>query len=150
MEKNGKVYAAADFSGGSSLAHDVEKFDVRAILIETLVTYNVRPTVDLIVKKSVDASKDFLDNYFDFIFIDANHSDTEVMKDLVSWYPKLKDGGLICGHDYQHDSVKKAVDKFFGKLQIEVKIVDNIREKSPVWYTIKEVKEVEKVKENNE
>lgn len=45
----------------------------------------------------------FPDEYFDFIFIDADHSYEAVMKDLKVWWPKIKKGGLFCGDDYIPD-----------------------------------------------
>lgn len=54
-----------------------------------------------------------------FVFIDADHCYDHVMADLTAWYPKLKGGGLFCGHDYDnvHDrrgifGVKRAVNEF--------------------------------------
>ena len=36
----------------------------------------------------------------DFIFIDANHETEFVKNDIKYWYPRVKRGGLIAGHDY--------------------------------------------------
>ena len=49
---------------------------------------------------SVNASKMFPDNHFDFVFIDGNHYYEHVIQDLNSWWPKVKQGGLIMTHDY--------------------------------------------------
>ncbi|KKM72101.1 hypothetical protein LCGC14_1423850 [marine sediment metagenome] len=133
---NGKVYAIDSFKSFGNLEHDSRHYDIQGIMKESLVIYEVSDFVTVIAKDSVEASKDFSNEYFDFIFIDANHSDGAVFNDITSWYPKLKQGGLICGHDYQHESVTRGVNRFFG----EVKIVDNIREKSPIWYKLKEKK----------
>ena len=46
------------------------------------------------------ASNVFPDNYFDFIYIDANHAYEYVMQDLEMWWPKLKVGGVFSGDDY--------------------------------------------------
>lgn len=48
----------------------------------------------------VDAAKKFKDGYFDWIYIDAGHRYECVYADLESWYPKVKKGGVIVGHDY--------------------------------------------------
>lgn len=47
------------------------------------------------------------DESLDFVFIDADHSYDGVKKDIKSWMPKLKRGGLISGHDYDNPSEKK-------------------------------------------
>jgi hypothetical protein len=53
---------------------------------------------------SVEASEQFPDQYFDFVYIDAAHTYDEVKKDLAAWYPKIKDGGILAGHDYIPDT----------------------------------------------
>lgn len=41
-----------------------------------------------------------LDVELDFVFIDANHIHEHVLQDLKLWVPKVKQGGLIMGHDW--------------------------------------------------
>ena len=36
----------------------------------------------------------------DFVYIDANHAYDFVVEDIKLWYPKVKSGGYLCGHDY--------------------------------------------------
>ena len=74
---------------------------------------------------SYNAHSRFEDEYFDFIYIDGNHSYESVRNDLNTWYPKLKTGGLLAGDDYTINpeelsfnymfGVKKAVDEFMIK-----------------------------------
>jgi len=63
----------------------------------------VKNTINIVKSISWDASKNYQDNSLDFIFIDAGHDYESVSKDLKSWYPKVKLGGVIAGHDY-HDN----------------------------------------------
>jgi cephalosporin hydroxylase len=35
-----------------------------------------------------------------FVYIDANHAYDFVVQDIKLWYPKVKSGGYLCGHDY--------------------------------------------------
>jgi hypothetical protein len=46
------------------------------------------------------ASNMFDNESLDFIYIDANHAYDYVKKDIEFWYPKLKWGGFLLGHDY--------------------------------------------------
>ena len=61
-------------------------------------------TDDIVAMKeySVNASKKFSDEFFDYVYIDANHSYEAVKEDIEHWYPKVKAGGYISGHDYRH------------------------------------------------
>ena len=51
---------------------------------------------------------------FDFVFIDADHSYEAVKADLAAWWPRVKPGGLFCGHDYgkREYGVTQAVDEW--------------------------------------
>ena len=69
---------------------------------------------------SVEASKIYPDGFFDFVFIDGDHSYNGCKKDILSWLPKIKKGGFICGHDYTRNGVKRSVDKIFRYSEIEL------------------------------
>eukprot|EP00758_Cryptobia_borreli_P017336 Tbor_TRINITY_DN6182_c4_g1::TRINITY_DN6182_c4_g1_i11::g.22020::m.22020 len=38
--------------------------------------------------------------YFDYIYVDARHDYKGVLDDISQWWPKLKKGGIMAGHDY--------------------------------------------------
>ncbi len=48
-----------------------------------------------------DAVKHFPDNFFDFVYIDADHSFAGCLKDIEDWYPKVKPGKILVGDDYR-------------------------------------------------
>ena len=56
--------------------------------------------IKFINKYSVDGAKEVEDNLLDFVYLDGDHSFKGVMVDFNAWYPKLKVGGVICGHDF--------------------------------------------------
>jgi cephalosporin hydroxylase len=58
----------------------------------------------------------------DFVFIDANHEYEYVTQDIRLYWPKIKPGGFICGHDYGggHPGVIEAVDDFFMPLGLTI------------------------------
>jgi len=72
----------------------------------------------------------FDDHSIDILYIDANHTYEYVKRDLEYWYPKVKNDGFICGHDYSsraHSSVIKAVDEFveLNNLKVNQVFCDN-------------------------
>ena len=74
----------------------------------------------------------FKDESIDFLFIDGDHNYDAVMKDLKFWYPKVKNGGIISGHDYMwvDARVKRAVDQFFLFTGVYMDTGDS-------WYKVK-------------
>lgn len=64
---------------------------------------------------SLAAAENFTPGFFDFVFIDAVHEEADVLVDLHAWYPKVRHGGLLAGHDYCMLGVKKAVNAFCRK-----------------------------------
>ena len=65
---------------------------------------------------SYNISNQFQDNQYDFVYIDADHTYESVKKDLELYLPKVKNGGIIGGHDYTDNwvEVRQAVDEVFG------------------------------------
>ena len=65
----------------------------------------------IIQGESVEVAKTFKDKFFDFVYIDANHTYKNVKEDILAWLPKVKDGGILGGHDYNWGGVRRAVDE---------------------------------------
>lgn len=49
---------------------------------------------------SVEVSREFQDQSLDLVYLDGNHAYTHVRKDIAAWWPKIKAGGILAGHDY--------------------------------------------------
>jgi len=62
---------------------------------------NFFPYMKLIRQTSEDAVKSFKDNSVDVVYIDGNHNYEYAKKDIDIWYPKVKKGGVIGGHDFR-------------------------------------------------
>ena len=79
----------------------------------------VRASLDVHRRASPEAADGFDDASLDFVEIDADHERGAVARDLEAWWPKLRSGGLMAGHDYtevKHPGVKEAVDAFVARL----------------------------------
>lgn len=83
---------------------------------------------------SDDAAKEFEDESMDFIFVDGIHTYEQVHKDCANYWPKVKKGGLLCGHDYNAvEGVKRAVDEVAEKLGKKISFT-----KQDIWYWYKD------------
>lgn len=68
--------------------------------------------VNIIRKMSTDGAKDIEDNSLDWVYIDGSHLEEYIVQDLYCWYPKVKIGGIICGHDYLFPGVEAGLTKY--------------------------------------
>ena len=75
--------------------------------------------VEIIGKESTVAVNDFNDSFFDFIFLDSYNNASECFRDLELWYPKLKSGGLFCGHDSSVRVIKMTIELFRDQSKIK-------------------------------
>jgi hypothetical protein len=103
---------------------------------------------------SSEAALKIPDDDVDFIYVDARHDYCGVKEDLELYWPKLKQGGIMAGHDYMtaedvavympeedwgicadgsrnNGSVKAAVNQFAASRHLQ--IVVTYREAYPTW-----------------
>ncbi len=79
-----------------------------------------KPFVQVYREYSYEAVKHFPNEYFDLVYIDGDHTFEGCYKDLNDWYPKIKKGKFLTGHDYWEATnelgvkfgVVEAVNKF--------------------------------------
>lgn len=65
-----------------------------------MAVYHYKERATIIRELSKDAVKLFEDCSLDFVFIDADHSYAGAKQDIALWEPKVRKGGVLCGHDY--------------------------------------------------
>ena len=106
-------------SGGE--AYDRWDFDA----IENSFWERVDPWKDRLTflrRTSEEAAPAVEDGSQDLVFIDAAHDYDSVKQDIELWIPKVKDGGILAGHDFQHSfpTVMDAVADSFNLMFVEV------------------------------
>jgi len=90
-----------------------------------------------VVRETSSRAAEIIKDQVDFVYIDALHTYEGVRDDLRLWLPKIRDGGVIGGHDYGHPSfpgVKNAVDEFFVRFGWEIR-----DEGEGVWWVEKKM-----------
>jgi glycosyltransferase involved in cell wall biosynthesis len=91
---------------------------------------------------SAEAVGSFPDDALDFVYLDANHSYETVSQDLHLWFPKIKRGGVLAGHDFLDGElpegrfgVASAVRAFAQDVGLNVQLTDDAA--WPSWYFVK-------------
>lgn len=61
----------------------------------------------------------------DLVYVDADHSYEGVKRDIESWWPKLKRGGIMAFHDYEsiEYGVKQAVTEFANSKGLQINLI---------------------------
>ena len=112
--KNIKFYCVDTWKGSDE--HSTESDVISDTLFDVFKknTEEVKNYITPIRRTSLDAAKQFENESLDFVFIDAAHDYENVKNDINAWYPKVKKGGTISGHDYHHtwSGVVKAVNEW--------------------------------------
>ena len=98
--------------------------------------------VIIIRQSSQWARQLFSKDYFDFVYIDADHK-YESIKDDLNWWDKIIVRGIIGGHDYGYGNmwdfgVKKAVDEFAKEKGLSVEdLSETVGSRAMEWAIIK-------------
>jgi hypothetical protein len=85
--------------------------------------FGATKNVHIVVGESPAAAAQFEDDFFDWIYIDADHRYASVLADLQAFWPKLRMSGIFSGHDYfKHKDfgVIQAVNEFFGQIPVRI------------------------------
>ena len=83
-------------SWGSSRYHDGKFEKVKQTFSDQIDKQKVQIHRNL----STEAVNDFEDQYFDWIYIDTDHSYETTRDEIRLYASKVKEGGIIAGHDY--------------------------------------------------
>ncbi len=144
IPKNGKILEIGSGFGGSLVAMFISslKKEPTFTSIDPFFDLEGNPNANAFYSKFKEAIESFKipinhiaapssevvdmiqDGSQDIVYIDGDHSYEAVMQDLNNYFPKVKQGGHLLGHDYNMDiiSVKQAVDTFCVENKLELSI----------------------------
>jgi len=114
IERDIKVSIVDTFQGTESEgdAHkEAKEVDLMGIFINNIKNFGIDDRITIIKNRTDDAVKEFENKSFDLIFVDADHQEESVLKDINNYRPKLKNDGIIAGHDWVWESVRKAISR---------------------------------------
>lgn len=108
---------------GASIVDKPDEYFERTYRNCRIIEKTYKPRAKIIRGESLKISMNFRNGYFDLVFIDADHSFDGCYNDIIAWLPKIKQGGWLCGHDYDHPDqgeVKRAVAAALPGRKIEI------------------------------
>ena len=116
--QNGRMHKAGGSPEANQAIWDIIYAEVQGLFANDPHTHLIRAT-------SAEAAPGVADESLDVIHIDGDHSYEAVCEDITLWLPKLRPGGMLCGHDYAESGrrrtlfkVKPAVDDMLGAANI--------------------------------
>lgn len=109
-----------DQIGGGRMVRDKKAID---FMYNTAVNYinNCGHTdrADVYVMDSIEASKEFEDEHFDFVFFDSHLTTQQLSDELYAWSPKIKTGGLCIVHDFNRMETQNGIMDFAKRSSVK-------------------------------
>ncbi len=98
---NGIVFAVDHWLGSPGAEHHqcAQSKDILAIFRRNMEAMKCSYFAKPMVMGSLTAASVFANRSLDMVFLDGDHRYTEFKADLEAWLPKLRLGGMLCGHD---------------------------------------------------
>lgn len=101
--------------GAASNLDELPPFALAAMCCQYLEAAGVLDDVTLMRSDSARAAQWFADGSVWAVFLDADHTEDAVARDVRAWRDKVAPGGWLGGDDYHtFPGVKAAVDREFG------------------------------------
>lgn len=87
-----------------------------------LLPYVVMKQARILKGQSLGKVVIFENESLDFVYIDGDHSALAAYADMKAWWPKVKPGGVLAGHDYRpkDKTVRAAVKQFSDEMELEI------------------------------
>ncbi len=121
------LYLIDHFSGmllsGDHNGENVQEYDLDQEYVKLESYFSKNPEVKLIKGFSYDVLPEYPDDFFDFVYIDSDHTYEGTKNELIQCFKKVRSGGFICGHDYSEDhfpECKRAIDEFCKEFGQEI------------------------------
>jgi hypothetical protein len=85
------------------------------LAVDLIRAYRFDVEVDVYAGRSLDMVGNFNNGSQNVVFIDGAHNEKAVTEDIEAWRPKVRPGGVLCGHDRGNRGVPKALKKTVGE-----------------------------------
>lgn len=143
-------YDDADALHPSNINTTYATQSILATLQHNIKAAGFEDLVSILIGTSVSIGPLVSTGVADLIFIDADHRYSAVKKDIETWYPKVRPGGILCGHDFekplQQCDLARAIlycqqdtadDCHYGVIRAVCERFPNVSHDGCIWYVRK-------------
>lgn len=100
-------------AGGRLLVRDQKQIEfIRNTAVNFIMWSGCADRATILEMDTVEAAAKYEDESMDFVFFDAHLSQKQLEDEMTAWYPKIKQGGLVIGHDHHTKETRHAVLSF--------------------------------------
>lgn len=126
-QHEGHLYLVDWFKGNENLFEGHHKYQedgdpLYREVVGEIERRGLKNHVTVLYGRSTDMARMIEDRSLDICFLDADHSYKGCSSDIESYYPKVKMGGILCGHDCEDINISHL-------FRPEDMLVDHIMEK---------------------
>jgi len=122
LPQSGVLYCIDTWKGSANIERHqqiVRDFDVFSTFMLNVEAYGGIGVVRPIMMTSKEAAEIFSDRFLDLAFIDGDHSYDAVREDIRLWSPKVRVGGILCGHDCEMRADRLDRDRLYGSRHLD-------------------------------
>jgi hypothetical protein len=105
-------YIAVDWFQGSPDTfgphkdNSLENKSVLDIFTDNIKEAGVDNIIDVYNMTSLESATQIPDKSLDICFLDADHKYDHIKADIEAFLPKMKPGGILCGHDFEPPAIQ--------------------------------------------
>jgi len=116
---------------------DIQKLYAIDIILTDRGIKKLSPDMRVCLIKGDSQSDEIVDRIpcdLDFVYIDGDHTKEGVVNNLMLYYPRVKPGGVIGGHDFDADHMGVCQGVFTFAFQKDIPVYGSLKD----WYMVKE------------
>lgn len=137
QQNQNQLYAIDHWSGSDDQYNDayrnqLETRDIKNIFRKNMSTRGI--PVECVDHPSQHAAQQFAQQSLDMVFLDGSHDYASVKQDIMLWFPLVRHGGTLAGHDFKekHQGLIQAVTECGKIFNVNIQ-----RGPGSIWYFIK-------------
>ena len=78
---------------------------------ENMKGLSLLDNIELNYDESIKVANRLKNGTMDLVYIDASHIYKDIKADILAWWPKIKKGGIMCGHDCELNATPEQIQQ---------------------------------------